>query len=178
MEGALLDIMITGTGFVGSNAARKFIDEGYSVVALDLHPQSPDYLEGLGEKLKIEKRDVTSFSALEETVEKEKPTILVHTATYLNPTESFKVFEVNVRGTAIALELARKYDLTLVYLTPGPSTGNWKEIRTLTKAKSLVQSFRRGNLIMLPEQGTPCQSGWEKNGSPCIKPSTVFEFQL
>jgi len=118
-----LDVLITGTGFVGSNAARKFIDEGYSVIALDLHPVRPDYLEGLEGKLKIVKEDVTSISALNEIIEKEHPKILVHTATFLNPKESFNVFEINVRGTAVALELSRKHDLTLVYLSSGAIYG-------------------------------------------------------
>jgi UDP-glucose 4-epimerase len=133
--------MITGTGFVGSNAARKFIDEGYSVIALDLNPQTPDFLEGLGEKLKFEKRDVTSFFALEETVEREKPKILVHTATYLNPTESFKVFEVNVHGTAIALELARKYDLTLVYLSSGAIYGQLEGSQDIDESEKFGPVF-------------------------------------
>jgi nucleoside-diphosphate-sugar epimerase len=118
-----LDVLITGTGFAGSNAARKFIDEGYSVVALDLNPVRPDYLEGLEGKLKIAKEDVTSVTALNEIIEKEHPKILVHTATFLNPMESFNVFEINVRGTAVALELSRKHDLTLVYLSSGAIYG-------------------------------------------------------
>ncbi len=115
--------MVTGTGFVGSNAARKFIDEGYSVVALDLNPTRPDYLDGREGKLRVAKEDVTSISALEETINKEHPKILVHTATFLNPLESFNVFEINVRGTAIALELSRRHDLTLVYLSSGAIYG-------------------------------------------------------
>jgi nucleoside-diphosphate-sugar epimerase len=118
-----LDVLITGTGFVGSNAARRFLDEGYSVIALDMNPSRPDYLEGFEDRLRILKMDVTSYAALNEIIEKERPKIWVHTATYLNPMESFNVFEINVRGTAIALELSRKHDLTLVYLSSGAIYG-------------------------------------------------------
>jgi UDP-glucose 4-epimerase len=118
-----LDILITGTGFVGSNAAKKFLNEGCSVIALDLNPVRPDYLEGFEDKLRIVKTDVTSYTALNEIIEKERPEIWVHTATYLNPAESFNVFEINVRGTAIALDLSRKHDLTLVYLSSGAIYG-------------------------------------------------------
>ena len=83
----------------------------------------PDYLDNLEGKLKIVKEDVTSKSSLEEIIKKEAPKILVHAATYLNPLESFNVFEVNVRGTAIALELSRKHDLILVYLSSGAIYG-------------------------------------------------------
>jgi UDP-glucose 4-epimerase len=119
-----LDVLITGTGFVGSNAARKFLEEGQSVIALDLNPVRLDYLEGFGDdSLNIVKGDVTSFNALNEIIEKEHPKIWVHTATFLNPVESFNVFEINVRGTAVALELSRKHDLTLVYLSSGAIYG-------------------------------------------------------
>ena len=118
-----MDVMVTGTGFVGSNAVRRFIDEGYRVVALDLNPVRPDYLEGLEHKLLIEKGDVASISAVEDVIKKERPKILVHTATFLNPVEAYNVFEVNVRGTATALELSRKYDLTLIYLSSGAIYG-------------------------------------------------------
>lgn len=115
--------MITGTGFVGSNAARKFLDGGNNVTAIDLNPARPDYLEGFGGKLNLTKSDVTSISAMGEIIEREHPEILVHTATFLNPMESFNVFEINVRGTAVSLELARRHDLTLVYLSSGAIYG-------------------------------------------------------
>ena len=118
-----MDVLITGTGFVGSNASRRFLDEGYSVIALDLNPARPDYLEGFEDKSRIVKTDVTSYVALNEIIEKERPKIWVHTATFLNPVEAFNVFEINVRGTAIALELSRKHDLTLVYLSSGAIYG-------------------------------------------------------
>lgn len=117
------NIIVTGMGFVGSNAVRKFIDEGHRVVALDLNPVCPDYLEGLEGRLLLEKANVASISQVEEVIKREHPKILVHTATFLNPLEAFNVFEVNVGGTAVALELSRKYDLTLVYLSSGAIYG-------------------------------------------------------
>ena len=54
------------------------------------------------------KGSVTELQPLEEVVKKEKPRILVHTATYLNPKEVYNVFEVNVRGTSNVLELSRR----------------------------------------------------------------------
>ncbi len=118
-----MQVLITGTGFVGSNAASKFMEEGYTVAALDLNPVSVDYLGKAQDKLRMIKGDTTSFSSLEEVISNEKPEILVHTATYLNPKEAFNVFKVNVGGTANVLELARKYDLRLVYLSSGAIYG-------------------------------------------------------
>ena len=110
------DVLITGTGFVGANIASKFIEEGYSVTALDLNPKIPDFLQNAKEtgKLKVVTGDTRSISSLEECVNAEKPRIVVHTATFLTPTEAYNTFEVNVRGTANILELARRNDLTMV----------------------------------------------------------------
>jgi nucleoside-diphosphate-sugar epimerase len=119
------DVLITGTGFVGANIAAKFVEEGYSVVALDLNPKVPNFLEGPKEsgKLKVMSGDTRSLSSIEEYVKLEKPKIVVHTATFLTPTEAFNTFEVNVRGTANVLELARRYDLTTIYLSSGAIYG-------------------------------------------------------
>jgi len=119
------DVLITGTGFVGGNIAAKFVDEGVSVTALDLKPKVLDFLEAAekSRKLSFAKGDTRSFRLIEELVKAEKPRILIHTATFLNPTEAYDTFEVNVRGTANVLELARRYDLTMVYLSSGAIYG-------------------------------------------------------
>ncbi|MGP8069999.1 MAG: NAD-dependent epimerase/dehydratase family protein [Candidatus Bathyarchaeia archaeon] len=126
-----MDVLVTGTGFVGANVVAKFIDEGNSVIALDPNPVKPDYLEGAGNKLKMFKGSVTELQPLEEVVKKEKPRILVHTATYLNPKEVYNVFEVNVRGTSNALELSRRNDLRLVYLSSGAIYGQMEGTRDI-----------------------------------------------
>ena len=119
------DVLITGTGFVGANIAAKFVDEGYTVTALDLRPKVPDFLEAAekNRRLSIVIGDTRSLELLEDLVRENKPRILVHTATFLNPAEAHNTFEVNVRGTANALELARRYDLTMVYLSSGAIYG-------------------------------------------------------
>lgn len=119
------DVLITGTGFVGANIASKFVEEGYSVAAFDLNPKIPDFLEGPKNsgRLKVVSGDTRSLSSIEENIKAEKPRIVVHTATFLTPTEAYNTFEVNVRGTANVLELARKYDLRMVYLSSGAIYG-------------------------------------------------------
>ena len=126
-----MDVLVTGTGFVGANAAAKFIDEGQSVVALDLNPVTPDFLQRDNRMLNMVKGDVSELRGLEEIVKKEKPKILVHTATYINPKEVYNVFEVNVRGTSNALEVARRHDLRLVYLSSGAIYGQMEGNRDI-----------------------------------------------
>jgi len=126
-----MDVLVTGTGFVGANAAAKFIDEGQSVVALDLNPVTPDFLQRDNRMLSMVKGDVSEFRGLEEIVKKEKPKILVHTATYINPKDVYNVFEVNVRGTSNALEVARRHDLRLVYLSSGAIYGQMEGNRDI-----------------------------------------------
>jgi nucleoside-diphosphate-sugar epimerase len=121
----LSDVLVTGTGFVGANIASKFIEEGHTVTALDINPKLPRFLHEAQKagKLNVVNGDTKSPSSVEDAVKKENPRIIVHTATFLNPTEAHNVFEVNVRGTANVLELARKYDLTTVYLSSGAIYG-------------------------------------------------------
>ena len=126
-----MDVLVTGTGFVGANAAAKFMDEGKSVIALDLNPVKPDFLQRDDAKLNMVKGNVSEFQSLEEIVKKEKPKILVHTATYINPKEVYNVFEVNVRGTSNALEIARRHDLRLVYLSSGAIYGQMEGNRDI-----------------------------------------------
>ena len=52
-----MDVLVTGTGFVGANVVAKFIDEGNSVIALDPNPVKPDYLEGAGKQAEDVQRE-------------------------------------------------------------------------------------------------------------------------
>lgn len=148
------DVLITGTGFVGANIAAKFIEEGYSVAALDLNPKIPDFLESASKKgsLKVVNGDTRSFSSIEECIKSEKPKIVIHTATFLNPTEAYSTFEVNVRGTANIVELARRFDLTMVYLSSGAIYGQMEGTADITEDEKFGRAYP-------PREGVDNSSG-------------------
>ena len=112
-----MDVLITGTGLVGSNAASRFIDEGYTVTAFDIQHRKVDYLENAGSKLKLIQGDVSDLQSFESAVKQENPKTLVHTAIFPVSKDAHRLFDVNVRGAANAIEMARKYNLRLIYIS-------------------------------------------------------------
>lgn len=119
-----MDVLITGTGLVGSNAASRFIDAGYTAAAIDIQPRTTDFLENAGPKLKLIQGDVTDIQAVESAVRQENTKTLIHTAIHPSAKDAvYKLFDVNVRGTANILEVARKFDLRVVYVSSGSVYG-------------------------------------------------------
>lgn len=124
-----MSIFITGFGFVGSNAAKRFVEEGHKVAAFDIVGGASSSLAMDVEdanKIRLIQGDVTNFQFLEEAIRKEKPQVIVHTSVF--PTgsqcpEIHRLFQVNVGGTVNVLETARIHDLRVVYLSSGTIYG-------------------------------------------------------
>ena len=110
-------ILITGgAGFIGCNAAHRFVQKGWDVVVLDnLSRRGADVnLRWLQERAKIrfDKVDVRDAAALERSVADVKPDAVLHlaaqvavTTSTVNPREDF---EINALGTFNLLEAVRR----------------------------------------------------------------------
>jgi nucleoside-diphosphate-sugar epimerase len=76
-----MNILITGAGLIGTNAARHFVDAGHKVVLLDLSPNR-DYIEKVvgKDKSDVVAADMRDLPALLAALEKYNVDTLVATA--------------------------------------------------------------------------------------------------
>ena len=111
------NVLITGgAGFIGSNIARKLVEQGYNVVVLDnLSPQihgddpektSPLYCS-IKDKVRFIKGSVTSKADWIEALKNVEAVIhlAAETGTGQSMYEIEKYVDVNIGGTAILLDL-------------------------------------------------------------------------
>src|SRR5436309_6233276 len=108
-----MTILVTGSGLLGTHAARALLDQGTGVVLYDPDPSS-EYIErvvGADRKLfYIEPGDVRDFARLIDVVLRRGVTRILHTAAIAgaaateNPTA---VFQTNVAGALNLIEVAR-----------------------------------------------------------------------
>jgi dTDP-L-rhamnose 4-epimerase len=109
----MTNVLITGgAGFIGSNLALALIRKGYTVTVLDnLSPQihgdhSPLY-ESIKEKVKFVLGDVRNKADFENSLRGQDAVIhlAAETGTGQSMYEAEKYVDVNVRGTAVLLDL-------------------------------------------------------------------------
>lgn len=121
-----MNVLIVGFGFIGSNAACLFSEKGYNVYAVDINPRILDYVK-YAKNLVVNKADATNLDSLNEVAAKAKPEVIVHTA--ISPLASLldQAIKVNLLSLANTIELARKYDSKLIYLSSGAVYGQVEE---------------------------------------------------
>ena len=105
-----------GTGFIGSNNVRDLAQRGHQVVSFDIVP--PDDLarrdvEPWADKVTWVMGDTLDKEALEEVASSHGIDKIIHNATYthygdLETVDGRRVFDINMMGTANALDLARQ----------------------------------------------------------------------
>ncbi|MGH7874854.1 MAG: NAD-dependent epimerase/dehydratase family protein [Candidatus Binatia bacterium] len=106
-----MNILITGAGLIGSNAARHAVDGGHKVVLFDLSPNR-DYLEKVvgKEKADVVAADMRDLPALLSALERFNVDTLVHTAGLIGgrvQENSYTGATNNILGTINILEAAR-----------------------------------------------------------------------
>jgi CDP-paratose 2-epimerase len=111
------EILITGgAGFIGSNAAMRFLNKGYKVVLVDNLSRKGaganlEWLRSAGGDLVFEKGDVRDFAFLQGLMEKYNPAAVLHLAAQVAVTTSVEDprmdFEINALGTFNLLEAVR-----------------------------------------------------------------------
>ncbi len=111
------EILITGgAGFIGSNAARRFLEQGHRVIVVDnLSRMGTEtnlaWLRSLGGDLVFEKGDVRDLQFLQALMERYRPAAVLHLAAQVAVTTSVTDprtdFEINALGTFNVLEAVR-----------------------------------------------------------------------
>lgn len=102
-------LVIGGTGFIGSRAAKFLIEQGERVVAMDHYP-NPDRVKEIKDDLTVVEGSITNFEILIETIKRHQVNKIINTAYHLeshselNPHEAIKV---NILGTDNVFEAAR-----------------------------------------------------------------------
>ena len=111
-------ILITGSaGFIGTNSAVKFANNGWQVIAVDnlSRPGAQDNLDWLQTQAKVSfvKADIRDEQKINDIVKAEQPDVLLHlaaqvavTTSVINPREDF---EINALGTFNLLEAVRNH---------------------------------------------------------------------
>lgn len=108
-------VLITGgAGFFGLHMARKLLMEGHKVVLLDIADFDLSEYETLGEPLpeswrnRVEfiRGDVRDLATVEKALD--NVDVVIHAAAALPLWHPRDIFETNVNGTRIVLELSRK----------------------------------------------------------------------
>ena len=106
-----MNILITGAGLIGSNAARQAVDAGHKVVLFDLSPNR-DYIQKVvgKDKADVVAADMRDLPALLSALERFNVDTLVHTAGLIGgrvQENSYTGATNNILGTINILEAAR-----------------------------------------------------------------------
>ncbi|WP_439558828.1 NAD-dependent epimerase/dehydratase family protein [Dyadobacter sp.] len=105
-----MKVLITGaTGLVGSNVARRFIQEKHKVVALVRPGADRSLLAGIEDQITWAEGDILDLGSLEKAIE--EADCVVHTAAVVSfvPADRKMMYKVNVEGTANVVNVCLKY---------------------------------------------------------------------
>lgn len=138
-------LVLGGAGFIGSNAANKFLSEGQEVTIFDNFSRvgshvNADWLKKNHQNIKVVKGDIRTDRKLLEKNIKGKDLVL-HMAAQIaltravaNPEEDF---DINVRGTMHVIEAMRKLksDATLIFASTNKVYGKLEQVQIVEKEK-------------------------------------------
>ena len=108
--------MITGgMGFIGSHLSEQLLIEKHDLVILTKSFFKKHNITNISKKIKIEKTDVTNFKKLGQSIQKNKPDVIIHLAGQTSHLQSFenplKDIDSNAKSTLFILEEIRKKKL-------------------------------------------------------------------
>jgi len=111
-----MKIMITGgMGFIGSHLCEQLLIEKHDLVVLTKSFLKKHNIANISKKIKIEKIDVTDFKRLGQSIQKNKPNVIIHLAGQTSHSQSFKQplndIDSNAKSTLFILEEIRKSKL-------------------------------------------------------------------
>ena len=108
--------MITGgMGFIGSHLSEELLIEKHNLVILTKSFFKKHNITNISKKIKIEKTDITNFKKLGQSIQKNKPDVIIHLAGQTSHSQSFKEplndIDSNAKSTLFILEEIRKKKL-------------------------------------------------------------------
>jgi len=108
--------MITGgMGFIGSHLCEQLLIEKHDLVVLTKSFLKKHNIANISKKIKVEKIDVTNFKKLGQSIQKNKPNVIIHLAGQTSHSQSFKQplndIDSNAKSTLFILEEIRKSKL-------------------------------------------------------------------
>ena len=111
-----MKIMITGgMGFIGSYLSEQLFAEKHDLIILTKSFVKKHNITKISKKIKIEKIDVTNFKKLSQSIQKNKPDVIIHLAGQTSHSQSFKEplndIDSNAKSTLFILEEIRKKKL-------------------------------------------------------------------
>ena len=140
-------ILITGgAGFIGSNAAKAFMEDGHDVVILDdLSRKGADknleWLNSSGYKFSFVRADIRDQAAVENCFKAYSNDIILHTAAQVGVPSSivdpFFDFRVNAFGTLVILEAVRRYAPAAIFMYTSTNKvyGNMRAVKIAEGSK-------------------------------------------
>ena len=111
-----MKIMITGgAGFIGSHLCDEFLKDNHQVIVLTRNESKLDNISHILDKITLEQVDVTDFVKLGNSIEKNKPDVIIHLAGETSHSKSFENplydTDVNTKSTLFILEKIRTLNL-------------------------------------------------------------------
>ena len=111
-----MKIMITGgMGFIGSHLCEQLLMEKHDLVVLTKSFLKKHNIANISKKIKVEKIDVTNFKKLGQSIQKNKPDVIIHLAGQTSHSQSFEEplndVDSNTKSTLFILEEIRKKKL-------------------------------------------------------------------
>ena len=108
--------MITGgMGFIGSYLSEQLLAEKHDLIILTKSFVKKHNITKISKKIKIEKIDVTNFKKLSQSIQKNKPDVIIHLAGQTSHSQSFEEplddVDSNTKSTLFILEEIRKKKL-------------------------------------------------------------------
>ena len=108
--------MITGgMGFIGSYLSEQLLIEKHDLIILTKSFVKKHNITKISKKIKIEKIDVTNFKKLSQSIQKNKPDVIIHLAGQTSHSQSFEEplndVDSNTKSTLFILEEIRKKKL-------------------------------------------------------------------
>lgn len=111
-----MKIMITGgAGFIGSHLCDEFLKDNHQVIVLTRNESNLDNISHILDRITLEQVDVTDFTRLGNSIEKNKPDVIIHLAGETSHSKSFENplydVDVNTKSTLFILEKIRTLNL-------------------------------------------------------------------
>jgi len=111
-----MKIMITGgAGFIGSHLCDEFLKDNHQVIVLTRNKSKINNISHILDKIIFEQIDVTDFIKLGNSIEKNRPDVIIHLAGETSHSKSFENpmydIDVNTKSTLFILEKIRNMDL-------------------------------------------------------------------